>query len=204
MRENVCITVIAAGAARRMGSPKQLARIGGDSLVRRACRTALDSRLGDVCLVTGAHADQVEGEVRGMPVHVLRNVRWGEGQSSSVRLAVSHCNACAYRWLIVLPVDMPFVTAAHLRTMFDEAQRTGCEIVASKGEAGPMAPCVFAASAFSVLSLLQGDRGAVRVIRDPAMAGRVRSIPFANARMAFDIDTEKDLTKARLMARDQQ
>lgn len=199
MHQSVCITVLAAGAARRMGSPKQLARIGGESLVRRACRIALDARLGDVCLVTGAYADRVEDEVRGMSVRILSNARWEEGQSTSVRLAVSHCNAHGYRWLIVLPVDMPLVTADHLRSLLDEALRTGFEIVASRGEAGLMAPCVFAASAFSVLSLLQGDRGAVRVIRDPAMAGRVRAVPFSNAYMAFDVDTEKDLMKARMM-----
>ena len=49
--------VLAAGLSTRFettaDTPKQLYRIGGESLVRRTCRVALMSGLGEVVLVTG-------------------------------------------------------------------------------------------------------------------------------------------------------
>lgn len=200
-RSSSCVAVLAAGASKRMGSPKQLATFEGKTLVRRACETALDARVGDVCLVTGAYAEFVEEEVRDLPLCILRNMHWEEGQSASIRLAVSHCNAHAYRWLSVLPVDMPFVTSRHLRRLFEESLRTGSEMVASVGKAGHMAPCTFASSAFPTLSLLRGDRGAMRVLRDPDMRNRVSGVPFSDEAMAFDVDTPIDLNEAEAMAR---
>ena len=50
----VAAIVLAAGGSSRMGSPKQLLRFGGESLVRRAATTALGSHCSKVFVVVGA------------------------------------------------------------------------------------------------------------------------------------------------------
>src|SRR5689334_6760849 len=57
------IILLAAGASSRMGSPKQLLRIKGISLIRRAAEQATDSGCQPVVVVLGANADRIAPEL---------------------------------------------------------------------------------------------------------------------------------------------
>src|SRR5699024_11945192 len=56
--------LLAAGAGRRFGQPKALARVGGQSLVRRGCEVLAAGGCARVHVVVGAHAEQVRAELR--------------------------------------------------------------------------------------------------------------------------------------------
>src|SRR5687767_3624445 len=56
------VVLLAAGGARRYGSLKQLARIGHESLLRRAARVALASAPAGCVIVLGAHAARMRTE----------------------------------------------------------------------------------------------------------------------------------------------
>ena len=71
-----------------MGSPKQLLRLGGESLVRRAATTALASHCSPVIVVVGAEAESVTREIEDLPVERVENVHWAEGMGSSIRAGV--------------------------------------------------------------------------------------------------------------------
>ena len=58
-RPSTAIVVLAAGASRRMGRPKQLETWQGQPLLRHVAATALEAQLGPVIVVLGAHADVV-------------------------------------------------------------------------------------------------------------------------------------------------
>ena len=75
----VAAVVLAAGGSRRMGSPKQLLRIDGITLVRRAAETALASRCEGVYVVVGAAAEAVRREVSELRLQVVENLQLGEG-----------------------------------------------------------------------------------------------------------------------------
>lgn len=166
------VVVLAAGASRRLGSPKQLLEFEGETLLHRAARIATEVAPAVVVLRdrTMAHA------IADLDVTVIENPDADEGMASSIRCAVA---ATAGDLLLTL-CDQPHVTAAHLRAL---ATAEG-EIVASgySGIAG--VPARFAAKFRDELFALRGDVGARRVIENHREV--VVTIPFEAA--AIDVD----------------
>jgi CTP:molybdopterin cytidylyltransferase MocA len=131
--------VLAAGASRRLGYPKQGVVFEGETLLARATRIA--SEVADEVIVVTRE----------------NNPEADEGMASSIRHGVSLAGNA--RILITL-CDQPRVTASHLRALI----AVDAPIVAS-GYAGIAGvPAVFAPSLIPELLALQGDVGAKAII----------------------------------------
>ena len=171
--------VLAAGSSRRLGRPKQLLTLGGETLVARAARIAREA-VGEVLVVIPSWS-----EGAGWPddVRTLVNHQPEEGVASSIRLGVS---ACDDDILLVL-CDQPRITAAHLRALAE----AGAPIAGTAYAGIVGVPAFFARTYRDELLALRGDAGARRMIE--AHRDVVRAIPFEDA--AIDIDTEGDLQK---------
>jgi molybdenum cofactor cytidylyltransferase len=188
------VAVLAAGGSSRMGKTKQLLRIDGESLIRRAVRIALEARVGPVIVALGAEADRIRGEIEGLPIRIVLNAGWREGLASSLRAAVEAAGQArpAARGLLVLPADQPRLTAAHLRAL-DAAQRAGgAAIVASDygDHRGP--PALFAASQYAALRALCGDTGARELLHGADV------VTVAAPRgSGLDLDRPEDLDRLR-------
>lgn len=190
------VAVLAAGAARRMGSPKQLCRIGGKTLVERACAVAASA--GDVLVVAGAAASDVAELARAAGAEATINDAWKQGQASSVRAAALWAQQHDYGALALMPVDMPLLTADHLRRVVAALCPPAFPAAASRSRKGLVAPCAFTSCMFDELQKLQGDRGAASLVRVHAAKGRVAEVAFASEAMLFDVDTPEDLERARI------
>lgn len=84
--------LLAAGAGRRYGGPKALVDEGSGPWVVRAARTLLDGGCGDVLVVTGAAAEEVEALVAGMTdarVTAVRCGTWDHGMGESLRAGLT-------------------------------------------------------------------------------------------------------------------
>lgn len=164
---NVNVIVLAAGASRRLGHPKQLVPFDGETLIARAARIA--SETGDAIVVTTrAFSDAVAG------VRVVINDEADEGMASSIRAGVAACSGD----VLIMLCDQPHVTADHLRAL------RGAPIVAT-GYAGAVGvPAFFASELRDELLALRGDAGAKRIIE--AHRDLVKVVPFEAA--AIDVD----------------
>lgn len=135
-RQGVTGVLLVGGASTRFGSPKALARYGGETLVERAHRTLAEA-FGRV-LVVGKAADGLAlpfplvddgSELRAPIVGVAAALRHGE------------TDLC-----VVLPTDMPHVTPALLRSLADAAEG----VDAAVPQTGPL-PGAYRRSALPVL-----------------------------------------------------
>ena len=191
---DVAAVILAAGASRRMGTPKQLLRWGDTTLLGRAIAAARGSRCSTVYVVLGAFRERIAPSVGA---RVILNGDWEEGLSSSFRAAAQTVRADA---AVFLPVDLPFITAAIIDRFLDARESVRSPIIASEfdDQVGP--PALFASSVFPELLELKGDAGAESVIAaDP---GRVSRIPVPEA--AADVDTPqnfKDLLRRAFLLR---
>jgi molybdenum cofactor cytidylyltransferase len=186
--------VLAAGASRRLGSPKQLLSWHGEPLVRRAARCATDAGLWPVVVVLGARADEVRAVLAGMPVATITNPAFAEGLGGSIRLGLHRMRVCApeVKGAVFLACDQPLVEPTHLIALVEAARAAGRPIAASSYGGALGVPALFAASMFPELLKLPGDAGARRVIaREPA---RVAAVAFPGGEI--DVDTPDDWKRA--------
>src|SRR5687768_1508691 len=110
------VAILAAGASRRLGQAKQLVELpGGEPLLRRQCRVALDADVGPVVVVLGCHADACAAAVTALPVTIRVNVGWEEGLASSIRHAARAATDASAAALLIVHGDQYRVTAGDLR-----------------------------------------------------------------------------------------
>jgi molybdenum cofactor cytidylyltransferase len=182
--------LLAAGGSARLGRPKQLAQVGGETLVRRAAAACLASAVRRTHVVVGAHGDAVAAELAGLAVEIVANDRWAEGMSSSIRAGLAAA-AGADGVLLVL-ADQPGLRSDVLDALA-RALETPASIAACAYGGGLGAPAAFGRAHFPALAALHGDEGARRLLARHAPA--VIAVAFPEGEL--DVDREEDLERAR-------
>lgn len=179
--------LLAAGGSRRLGAPKQLLRLAGQPLVRRAALAALGSRAERTVVVTGAAAEAVEAALTGLAVEIVRCPDWEQGLAASLRAGIAAACARGEASVLLLLADQPAVDAALLDRLI-AAHAAGRELVACHYGGAPGVPALFAPRFTRELLALEGDRGAKTVLE---RAGAVlATLPFPDG--ALDVDTPGD------------
>ncbi len=182
------VVLLAAGGARRFGSPKQLARVGGESLLRRAARVALASGPAGCVIVLGAHATRLRKELSGLPARVVVNRKWRQGLASSLVAGIDALPRSARAALVFL-ADQAALGPADLVLLAAVSRARPAAIVATRagGVLGP--PAVLPRGQFRAVRRLRGDQGARELLRNPAL--RVVAVEMPHA--ALDVDRPADL-----------
>lgn len=147
--------VLAAGASRRMGSPKPLVKVRGESFLVRAVRLLWTS-CDRVIVVLGAEAARVQRQVenefqalvaegalhadirrsqggsrKGLEVRFVVHRGWKQGMFSSARVGLKAAAELKPRAVLLLPVDHPAVRGESVEALTDvmtqalEATRKG-------------------------------------------------------------------------------
>ena len=180
--------VLAAGAARRYGSPKALALWRGKPLLQHTLDAL--APLAPVTLVLGAEAARIRESVV-VTGPIVTHDDWSEGLASSIRAglnAIERVRPPQAAILIALG-DQPTITrddyAALISTWKDHLDK----IVAAKHGAVRGAPCIFPREFFGLLQTLRGDRGARALIERE----RAHVVDVEIAAAQFDVDTPADL-----------
>jgi len=133
--------LLAAGASKRMGSPKPLVRKGSESFIAHGIRH-LWAGCGSVVTVLGANAHRVRHDAehefeqlvtsgalhadlvgahrqgaKGLEVCFIVNRRWRSGMLSSVQAGVREAMRMKPEAVLILPVDHPAVSPATVRDL---------------------------------------------------------------------------------------
>lgn len=186
--------VLAAGASRRFGSPKALARFKGRSLLELAidrARVVVGERFA---VVLGADADALLHTIDSTPSQIFRCDDWQSGHTASLRFGIKQIPEAAQGALITL-VDQPLISAEDLRRLINawEDKPTNAAAAEFDDATGtPLigAPCILPRAWFPAVERLSGDRGASALLRT---SSQVLRVPMPSA--AYDIDTPEDLER---------
>jgi molybdenum cofactor cytidylyltransferase len=188
--ENVAGILLAAGEAKRYGSPKQLLDWHGRPLVRHAAETALSAGLDPVVVVTGAAGERVEAALEGLKVRIARNPDWASGQSSSLKAGLAALPARTGAAVFLL-ADQPQVPATLLRALVERHRQERPVILAPLVGDRRANPVLFDRLTFPALGELSGDVGGRAVFsRFP-----VTYLPWQDESLLAEIDLPDDYAR---------
>lgn len=179
------VIILAAGGSSRMGSPKQLLQYRGQSLIRRAAETALESIYDRVVVVIGNEAEQIKAEIDDLSVSVIENRAWRDGMSTSIRTGIDELAKDDPDAVVLMLCDQPFLTAEILNDLVFTHFKSTEPIVASTYDGIQGVPAFFTRQFFDELRSLTADEGARRVILKHQQS--VATVAFPEG--AFDVDT---------------
>jgi molybdenum cofactor cytidylyltransferase len=179
--------VLAAGGASRFGGPKQLALLGGVTLVLRAAQLAMRHCPAGVVVVTGAYAEVTGASLGGTAVRIAYNADWATGIASSLRCGLTALPAGTCACLVLL-CDQPAVDEQDVGRLTSAWAAAPARVAAAQYAGVLGVPAIFPASFWPALRALGGDRGARDLI---ASLPQVTSVAVPNA--VRDIDRPADL-----------
>ena len=196
MLPDLVVAVLAAGASRRLGRAKQLVPIGGEPLLRRQCRCALDARIGEVVAILGCDDAQHREVIVDLPVEVRVNNEWQEGLAATLRSAVRAAKE-RQAALLVMPCDQYRIIPDDLRTLYDHWRWTPSIACVSRWGryAGP--PAILPIDYYEHVLQLRGDVGARSLLYD---VRRPRPDEIPNPRATFDLDSPEQMRIAEAWA----
>jgi molybdenum cofactor cytidylyltransferase len=185
----IAAIVLAAGEGRRLGGPKALAPIGGETFLARVCRSFERPRIAAVVAVLGAEAERVRKDAH-LPhtVTVAVNERWREGMLTSIWRGLDAAESLGVDAVLVHPVDNPLVTEETIEAVV-AALATGAVVAVPSHQGRRGHPAGFARAAWPALRAAPPERGARFVIvENPAWVVHVPS----GEDCLVDIDTPQD------------
>ena len=188
------VVILAAGASRRLGSPKQLVSVDGEPLLRRQCLRALDARIGQVLVVLGCDAGRHRKVIADLQLEVQVNDEWQEGMASTLRRAVGLASERHAAALLVLPCDQYRITSCDLRALRHTWRLSPSRACVSRWEDRTGPPVILPFECYGEVLQLRGDTGARPVLYN---ATRSRPVEVVNARAAYDLDCVEDVAIAR-------
>lgn len=194
MSASVPAIILAAGASKRLGQPKQLLVHKGETLVERAIRIASESGAAPVIVVVGAHYEHVLAVMPCDPAIAVQNPDWKQGIASSIHSGLRTIKLLApeSQAALILPCDQLRLASDHLRALLSAFEsQAEPSIVASTYADALGIPAVFPCAVFPELLALQGDKGARALLLNPPCP--VVSIPFAGGEIDIDDPADLDL-----------
>ncbi len=189
---NVAAVILAAGASRRLGRPKQTVRLpNGATLVEHAVAVATRAACSPILLVVG---DKWIRSAGVMGARLVQNKRWREGMGRSLAAGVAEAPADAA--ILVTTCDQPHVAAGDLCRLL-KAVAAPDDVAAAEYDGRVGVPACFGPGHRPALLAAAGDRGMRDLLRS---AKNVHRMPMPAA--AFDVDTEQEVVQlAEMTAR---
>lgn len=186
---SVALIILASGGSRRLGRPKQLLPFNGQTLLRHALVTAIQTECSPIIVVLGANREEILPETAELPVEIAVNTSWEEGLSSSIRCGMQHLadSRPDAEAVIIALCDQPKIDLDIYSALIG-AYREGADLAACEYKDTVGVPAQFSRHYFPALLSLYGDQGAKLILK--ARREDVRAIPFPDG--AIDIDTMQD------------
>lgn len=197
--------VLAAGAGRRFGGPKQVAPLGGRPLLAHAIGSVLAAGLARPVVVLGARAAEVRAAVDLSEVEVVEAAGWETGPGASLKAGLVAAGAGggagadgpdgAPGAVLVVLGDQPLVGPAAIRRVL-AARSPGRAAVRATYGGEPGHPVVLEPVLFARILAQDDGRGAGPLLR---ACGAIE-VPCDDVADPRDVDTVEDLRACARLA----
>jgi CTP:molybdopterin cytidylyltransferase MocA len=190
----VAAIILAAGASRRLGQPKQLLMHGGETMIGRAIRLTNESGATPVIAVLGAHYELIREAVPLSLALPVINSLWEQGIATSIHAGVVVLDDKAPQTpgALILGCDQPRLTVGHLRALLEAFGAQVAPAIVASAYAGVLGiPAVFPREVFAELHALRDDKGALSLLMRPPCP--LVALPFPGGEI--DIDLPADLAR---------
>ena len=185
--------VLAAGTSSRMhGQHKMLLPLGKESVIHRTVRILLDAQPQEVVVVTGFNAKAVTQALLDLPVAFQPNLRYEEGQMTSVTAGLGALRLATDVVMVCLG-DMVLLTANDYRELIDAYVSTSRLIVVPHYQGRRGNPMVFAASYAPTVMSGQRKIGCRKLVTD--YPEDVFAYEATHDRFVADMDTPEDYAR---------
>jgi CTP:molybdopterin cytidylyltransferase MocA len=184
----VVAVVLSAGESSRMGRPKALLPIDGQTFIERIVAALKETRVGKVLVVLGHNAEEMKRRIEPLPVEVLVNPDYQRGQLSSLQVALRplqsdpECDG-----VLVHLVDHPYIDPRLVTTMIERFYQSGMLIVVPRHGGKRGHPVIFSCKLFGELLAAPLDEGAKAVVN--AHRDETLEVETDQAGILVDIDT---------------
>lgn len=180
--------ILSAGESSRMGQPKALLPIGGQTFIEKIVGALREAGLQNILVILGHDAEAMRQKIAHLPVTLLINPDYRKGQLSSLQVAIRHLLAndrCS--GLLVHLVDHPYIDAPLVNLLIQRFEDSGKLIAVPRFHGKRGHPVIFARSLFNELLKAPEDQGAKAVVN--AHRDETLEIETEDAGITLDIDT---------------
>jgi molybdenum cofactor cytidylyltransferase len=188
----IVAVILSAGESSRMGRPKALLPIDGVRFVEKIVSTLKSTNVGNIIVVLGHNAEAIRRKISDLPVTILINHDYKQGQLSSLQVAIRHLESSGspVDGILVHLVDHPYIEAKLVNLMIDRFYETKKLIVVPRFQDRRGHPVIFARALFSELLAAGTDQGAKPVVR--AHRDDTLEIDTDDKGVLIDIDTPEE------------
>lgn len=190
VEEKIAGVILAAGNSSRMGQPKAFLNWKGEPFVRACALQAIAAGLDPVVIIAGQEFERIQDAVEDLPVHVVSNPDWNEGQSSSIHAALKAMPKRVGGAIFQL-VDQPHIPVALLRRLKGEHSTSLAPIVVPECNGRRANPVLFDRRTFHSLSTIQGDFGGRMIFSQFP----IKTIRWFEESILLDVDTPEDYAR---------
>lgn len=187
--------VLAAGASKRLGRPKQLEPWGNTNLLGHIVARTASFDVEEVWVVLGYEIEKVLSETDLGDAGVVENPEWEEGIASSLRVgldALTRLSRCDTALIVI--ADQPEISGEIVAEVLKSHAKSGKPVTIPKYRYTLGNPVVVNRSLWDRVMSLEGDDGAKRLwLAHPDWVNEV----WFSEPPPRDVDTESDVTDLR-------
>jgi molybdenum cofactor cytidylyltransferase len=184
--------LLAAGKSERMGQNKLLLPFGGRTVIQRTLDSLLASRVGEVIVVVGSKAQEINASIGGRRALLVLNPNFAKGMSTSLITGLGMVSNQAI-FVIVALGDQPLITSRVYNQLIEAAQNSekGIIIPTCKGERGN--PIVISTRYRPELLKQTGDIGGRELLK--SHPEDVLEVPVDCEGVVVNINTKEEYEK---------
>jgi molybdenum cofactor cytidylyltransferase len=192
----IIAVILSAGESSRMGRPKALLPIDGVRFIEKIVTALKSTRVNEIVTVLGHNADEMQQKISDLPVTIVVNPDYKQGQLSSLIAAIRNIESGEKHRvdaILVHLVDHPYINADLVNVMIDRFYETKKLIVVPRHQGRRGHPVIFSRALFPELLAAPVDQGAKTVVH--AHRDQTLEVDTDDAGVTVDIDTPEEYRK---------